>query len=140
MRFLMAFISAFLFGLGLGFSGMTDPHNVKGFLDLFGDWKPALIFVMGGAILFHSISYFLITKRKSPLLTPKFLVPNKRNIDAKLITGSALFGIGWGLAGYCPGPAIASVFTLNSSVLLFIGSMLIGIVLYHSFFKRFFLG
>lgn len=131
MNYLIAFISAFVFGFGLMVSGMTDPANVIGFLDLFGQWKPALALVMGGAIAVHAVSYFLITKRTSPILDSKFFIPSVRNVDKKLVLGSAIFGIGWGLGGFCPGPAIGSVVFLDPSVLLFIASMLIGIGLYH---------
>lgn len=140
MKYFIAYISALLFGLGLGVSGMTDPSNVIGFLDLFGDWKPALILVMGGAIVFHGTSYYLITKRTSPLLTDSFLLPTKKHLDRRLIAGSALFGIGWGIGGYCPGPAIASLVTLNSPVFIFVASMIGGIAFFHYIFKPLFLG
>ena len=135
MRLFAAFISALIFGLGLGVSGMTDPENVRGFLDIFGNWKPALMFVMGGAVLFHGFSYTLITKRRSPLLGGSFSIPQKKLVDARLIAGSALFGIGWGLGGYCPGPAISSLFTFDSSVFIFLISMIAGMFFFHYLFK-----
>lgn len=119
----------------MGISGMTDPKNVIGFLDIFGDWKPALILVMGGAIGFHAISYYFIRKRPSPILADAFLVPRKSSLDVRLIAGSALFGVGWGIGGFCPGPAVASVATLNSGVFTFILAMLVGIAAYHYVFK-----
>jgi len=136
MRFLATYFSALIFGLGLGVSGMTNPSKVKGFLDIFGQWQPALIFVMGGAVLFHGLSYYFIRRRSSPLFGEKFLVPTKKIIDTRLVSGSILFGIGWGLGGYCPGPALASLFLLNSSVLTFIASMLVGMVLFFVTVKR----
>ena len=140
MRYCIAFISALLFSLGLGISGMTNPSNVIGFLDVFGVWKPALILVMGGAIAFHGGSYFLITKRTTPLLTDSFLLPSKKHLDGRLIAGSSLFGIGWGISGYCPGPAIASLATLSTQVFIFVAAMIGGIALYHYIFKPLFLG
>ena len=135
MRYFIAYLSALIFGIGLGISGMTDPSNVKGFLDIFGNWQPPLILVMGGAIAFHGLSYYFITRRQSPLLTEAFLLPSKKDIDLRLVIGSLIFGAGWGLGGFCPGPAIAAAFTLNPSVLVFIGSMSAGIGLYHYAFK-----
>lgn len=135
MQYIVAYLSALLFGVGLGIAGMTDPANIIGFLDIFGEWKPALILVMGGAIAFHSVSYYFITKRSSPLLSTDFLIPAKRQVDMKLIVGSAIFGIGWGTGGYCPGPAIAALVTLSPSVLVFITSMLAGIAVFYYILK-----
>lgn len=135
MKFVAAFISALLFGLGLGISGMTNPNNVIGFLDIFGDWKPALLLVMVGAISFHAATYFIITKRQSPLFSESFQIPTNRSLDKRLIFGSALFGLGWGVAGYCPGPAITSLATSSTAALLFCAAMLCGISLYHYIFK-----
>ena len=140
MKYLIAYISALLFGLGLGISSMTDPSNVVGFLGLFGDWKPALILVMGGAIAFHSISYYLIKRRPTPILADSFLLPVKRHVDRRLVIGSAFFGIGWGIGGYCPGPAIASLVTFSTPVLVFVASMIGGIALFHYIYKPRFLG
>ncbi|MFK7827951.1 MAG: DUF6691 family protein [Oligoflexales bacterium] len=135
MQYVIAFVSAFLFSVGLAFSGMTDPKKVIGFLDIFGDFNPQLILVMVGAILFHSISYFLIKKKPSPLLTEKFLIPGNKNIDWRLILGSMLFGIGWGVGGFCPGPAVASLVSFSDAVITFSISMVLGIAAYHYFFK-----
>jgi uncharacterized membrane protein YedE/YeeE len=130
-----AFFSALVFGLGLGISGMTLPSKVIGFLDVAGNWDPSLMAVMVGAILVHSISYQLITKRKSPLLVEKFQIPNRRDIDWKLILGSVAFGAGWGIGGFCPGPALVGLMSGNSSVLIFVFSMVIGIYA-HNFFNN----
>ncbi len=110
-----AAISGLLFGFGLSLSEMTNRQRVLGFLDVSGSWDASLIFVMGGAVLVTLISFRFILKRSSPLFADSFHLPLSKHLDAKLIGGSALFGIGWGIAGYCPGPAIAALssFTLN---------------------------
>ena len=140
MNYLFSYISALLFGLGLGISGMTDPSKVIGFLNIFGSWQPDLIFVMVGAIAFHSITFKMITKRQTPLFNTSFSLPTKKQIDGKLVLGSLFFGIGWGLAGYCPGPVIASLVTLSDSIFTFIGAMLTGMAFFHYIFKPLFLG
>jgi len=125
----ITFISGLLFAVGLGISGMTDPGKVTGFLNIAGNWNPALMFVMIGAIGFHSITYKLITKRKSPILAATFKIPTRKDIDSNLIVGSTMFGLGWGLLGYCPGPAVVSLVSPNSSLLIFVGAMLAGMIL-----------
>lgn len=136
MNHLLTFLSAALFGLGLGISGMTNPENIIGFLDITGHWKPALMLVMVGAIGVHGISYYFIVKRASPLFGEKFLIPEKRSPDGKLVVGSVIFGVGWGLGGYCPGPAVASLLSFQSSVVTFIASMIAGMLLYHILTKQ----
>ncbi|MGL4205669.1 MAG: DUF6691 family protein [Aeromonadaceae bacterium] len=119
-----------LFGLGLTISGMVLPEKVLGFLDLLGDWDPSLALVMGGALLVFMPGYFWLVKpRERSLLGAPFHLPTKRQIDKRLITGSALFGIGWGLVGICPGPALTSLVTAQWPVLLFVVAMLVGIKL-----------
>ena len=127
MKLLMALLCGILFGFGLALSGMTDIANVIGFLDLFGDWNPALAFVMVGGILV-SLPFFQfgLGKIKAPLFASSFRLPTKNDIDARLISGAALFGIGWGLVGLCPGPAIASLAYLNIDILYFGVAMLGG--------------
>lgn len=132
---LAAFASALIFGLGLGISGMTLPAKVIGFLDITGKWDPSLMAVMVGAILVHAVSYRLITKRSSPVLASEFKIPSKRNIDWKLVLGSAIFGAGWGLGGFCPGPALVGVVTGEPSVAIFVLSMVAGVYLYRFFDK-----
>ena len=139
MHFVAAYASALLFGVGLGISGMTDPSKIIGFLNVFGDWQAELILVMVGAIAFHGISYQLIVKRQTPLFSTSFLIPKKKQVDERLIIGSALFGIGWGTGGYCPGPAIVSLVTRKDSILFFVAAMLAGIALFHYIFKPIFL-
>ena len=129
----MAWISllcGMLFGLGLTLSGMVLPDKVLSFLDLFGDWDPSLALVMGGALLVFMPGYLLLVKpRVCSVLGSPFHLPTKRQIDKRLIAGSALFGIGWGLVGICPGPALTSLVTLQWPVLLFVVAMLMGIKL-----------
>ena len=105
---------------------MTQPEKVMGFLNLFGEWDPSLIFVMGGAISVHALAYRLIKKRQSPLFSLKWHLPTKKELTPALILGSILFGVGWGLAGYCPGPAITSLASFQTEPLIFVVSMLIG--------------
>lgn len=121
-----AFLSALIFASGLAISGMTNPNNVIGFLDLTGIWKPALMFVMVGAIFVYSIANYFILKRSRPIFETEFHIPTLRVIDAKLVMGSAVFGIGWGLGGFCPGPAITSVGAGSHDAVIFGAFMLIG--------------
>ena len=126
MKVLIGLIAGLLFGLGLSLGGMTDPGVVLGFLDIFGHWNAQLVFVMGGAVLTTALGYRLVLRRARPLLEPTFQLPTARRLDARLIIGAALFGIGWGLAGYCPGPVLASLSGGAPSLLLLFGSMLVG--------------
>jgi uncharacterized protein len=127
MKLLMAPLCGLLFGFGLALSGMTDIANVIGFLDLFGDWNPALAFVMVGGILI-SLPFFQfgLGKIKAPLFADVFRLPTRTDIDGRLIVGAALFGIGWGLVGLCPGPAIASLAYMNIDILYFGVAMMAG--------------
>jgi uncharacterized membrane protein YedE/YeeE len=118
-----------LFGAGLSLSGMTDQNKVLGFLDLFGEWDPSLIFVMIGGICTTFIGYKLIFKKNSPLCGDIFMLPTSKTIDKDLVLGALIFGIGWGLYGYCPGPAIASLAYLNGETLLFVAAMIAGMFL-----------
>jgi len=128
-----AYLSALLFGIGLGISGMTNPAKVIGFLDVKGAWDPSLMLVMLGAVVVHGLTYRLITRRNSPVLTATFQIPTNRKVDRKLLLGSVLFGAGWGLGGFCPGPAIVSSVSGASTVLVFTFSMLGGIYLHYLF-------
>ena len=115
-----------LFGAGLLVSGMAQPAKVVGFLDVLGDWDPSLAFVMLGAIAVHFLAYRLVPKLERPLLGERFGIPTRRDIDPRLLIGAALFGAGWGLAGYCPGPAMTTLVSGASTTLLFTGGMLAG--------------
>ncbi len=127
---LVSFIVGFIFAIGLGISGMTQPQKVVGFLDLFGNWDPSLVFVMIGAILIHLVVYKLFSKRPSPLLSEKWHLPTKKEVTPSLVVGSALFGIGWALAGYCPGPALVSLSSGSIDVAVFVVSMLLGMIIF----------
>ncbi|MDQ0509861.1 DUF6691 family protein [Ancylobacter amanitiformis] len=115
-----------LFGLGLVLSGMSDPAKVLNFLDLAGSFDPSLAFVMGGAVLVAFLGYRLTLTRERPLLAPRFQLPTRRDIDARLIIGPALFGIGWGLGGFCPGPAFTALGLGEAGTLVFVPAMLAG--------------
>ncbi len=136
MKNLVAFICGLLFAVGLGVSGMTLPEKVLNFLDLFGDWDASLAFVMGAALLVHGASYKFIRKRPTPILSPDWHVPNKKEITPQLVLGSILFGMGWGLGGYCPGPALTSIVSGRLELFYFLGAMILGMLLYRAFEKR----
>jgi len=127
---LIALLAGALFGAGLAVSGMADPAKVRGFLDIFGAWDPTLVFVMGGAIIPMAIAWRLVPKLDRPLLAPKFAIPTKRDLDPRLITGSVLFGIGWGVGGLCPGPALADLAVEPVPAALFVAAMLLGMWLH----------
>lgn len=133
---LSEFLIGLLFGLGLIFAGMTDPSKVIGFLDMAGAWDPSLAFVMGGAILVGLGAFALAKKRSTSLLGGAMQLPTSRHIDKRLVIGSVLFGAGWGLAGFCPGPAIVSLGTGNPKALVFVLAMLAGMALFELAEKR----
>lgn len=133
---LAAFVVGFIFAIGLGVSGMTQPQKVVGFLNLFGGWDPSLIFVMGGAVAVHFVTYRLIRKRKTPLLATTWQVPTKNEITPALVIGATLFGIGWGLGGFCPGPAVTSLASFEVRPLIFVVSMLVGMVIFKQVDKK----
>lgn len=133
---LAAWMAGLVFGLGLGVSGMTRPAKVLGFLDVTGDWDPSLVLVMAGAIAVHAAFYRLVRRRSRPLFDAHFHVPTRRDLDARLVGGAALFGVGWGLGGYCPGPALVSVVTGQTGPLVFVGAMLAGMALQREVARR----
>ena len=124
----ISLLVGFIFALGLGYGGMTQPQVVKGFLDFFGNWNMSLMGVMIGAIVVHSLFYQLIKRRHSPLFDTKFHLPTKRDIDRRLMTGAALFGLGWGWVGICPGPGIVALMGGSVESVLFVVSMLTGMM------------
>ncbi|NVJ00532.1 YeeE/YedE family protein [Myxococcus sp. AM009] len=126
---LSAFLSGLIFALGLGLAGMTDPANVLGFLDITGDWDYRLASVMGGAIAVHAALRPLIQQRARPLFAARFPAFAASKPDAKLLVGSALFGVGWGLGGYCPGPALTALATGAVPLLVFVPAMFAGFYL-----------
>ena len=127
MRQAVNFLAGLIFGLGLLISGMANPAKVQNFLDLAGSFDPSLIFVMAGAVAVTFIGYRLVLARERPLLAERFYLPAGSIIDGRLIFGAALFGVGWGLSGFCPGPAIVSLPLLAKGTLIFVPAMLAGI-------------
>ncbi|KNY19738.1 DUF6691 family protein [Methylobacterium sp. ARG-1] len=130
LRILAALAAGLTFGLGLALSGMLDPARVRGFLDVAGAWDLSLVFVLGGALTVSGLGYLLSQRLSGPVLDARFDLPARRRIDAPLIVGAALFGIGWGLSGFCPGPAVAALSTGAVPVLVFVAAMLIGMALH----------
>lgn len=127
---LSTFIAGLLFGGGLTVSQMVNPKKVISFLDITGDWDPSLAFVMGGALLVTLVGYRFVLKRSEPLFDEKFRLPTRKDIDAPLLIGAALFGAGWGLAGLCPGPALASASFAGMNAYIFVGTMVGTIFIY----------
>ena len=125
-RLLPPLLSGTLFGAGLALGGMTDPARVRGFLDLFGAWDPTLAFVMGGAVIVMAVAWRIQPRLAHPLFAEKFALPDRNDLTFKLIAGSALFGIGWGIAGLCPGPAIAALVLEPAAAVTFVAAMLAG--------------
>jgi len=115
-----------LFGAGLALGGMTDPARVRGFLDIFGDWDPTLAFVMGGAVIVMAIAWLIVPRMAEPLIADEFHLPTKSDLTPSLIGGAALFGMGWGIAGLCPGPGIAALVIEPVSAAIFVIAMLAG--------------
>lgn len=132
MSKLSVLASGLLFAIGLGVAGMTQPSRVLGFLDVLGAWDPSLMFVMLGAIAVY-MPVFWAARR---VLTPRLHLPTRKDIDVRLVAGSAMFGVGWGLAGYCPGPALVSLTTLTGSALVFGVAMLAGMRLHRVLEQR----
>jgi len=126
MNRLLAWLSGLLFGAGLAWSGIADPHKVLGFLDVAGTWDPSLLLVMVGAVLTYAVGSRLVLRRARPWLDERFHLPMNRRIDARLLAGAAVFGIGWGLAGYCPGPALAGVGLGNGDLVWLLPALLLG--------------
>jgi uncharacterized protein len=127
-----ALLAGILFGLGLAVSQMINPAKVLGFLDFAGAWDPSLAVVMAGALGVTAVGYRLALSRPAPLLAARFDLPTLREIDRRLLAGAVLFGIGWGLVGYCPGPAIASLAFGMKESLIFVGAMLAGMALFRA--------
>lgn len=134
---LILFLTGVLFSIGLGISGMTHPTKVIGFLDISGNWDASLAFVMIGAVSTYFLLHRLVLKRNSPVFANSFSLPTNQKIDARLIFGSSVFGFGWGLIGFCPGPALTSLVTLNPQILIFLLSMSVGMYVYGTLDTRF---
>ncbi|MEL4178188.1 DUF6691 family protein [Roseateles sp. PN1] len=136
MRFVLALLSGLLFGLGLLLSGMTDPAKVKGFLDLFGAWDPSLALVMGGAIAIGLLAFARAKRRERSWSGDRIEIPQDRRIDWRLIGGGVLFGVGWGVAGFCPGPALVALSSGLPEAWIFVPAMLLGMGLVDFFSAR----
>ena len=129
MRNILApLVSGTIFGAGLTIGGMTDPARVRGFLDLFGDWDPTLAFVMGGAVLVMALAWVIQRKMQRPAFAEGFSLPDRSDVTLRLVGGSALFGIGWGIAGLCPGPGFAALAIAPGSAAIFVAAMLAGML------------
>lgn len=133
MRFPLSLLSGTLFGAGLALSGMMDPSRVRGFLDVFGGWDPTLGFVMGGALAVMAIAWFFQRRMPKPVAAERFELPGTHLIDTRLVAGAALFGIGWGLGGLCPGPALASLAVNPAPAAVFVAAMVSGMALLRVF-------
>jgi uncharacterized membrane protein YedE/YeeE len=137
MAILITFLAGLIFAFGLGISGMTQPEKITGFLNFLGDWDPSMLFVMGGAVTTYFIGHIFLLKRPAPYLKPKFILPTRRDVDRQLLIGSSLFGLGWGLIGFCPGPALVSAITGHESVLIFVLAMGVGMYAFEVLNVRF---
>ncbi|NKX44815.1 DUF6691 family protein [Roseicyclus persicicus] len=127
MHLILIYLIGVVFGTGIVVSGMANPAKVINFFDVAGSWDPSLAFVMGGALIVAAIGYRLVFLRGRPIFEGKFMLPTARNLDARLIGGSAVFGVGWGIAGFCPGGALPALGTGRTEVILFVIAMLGGI-------------
>jgi uncharacterized membrane protein YedE/YeeE len=131
MHRLAPLVAGVLFGMGLALSEMTNPAKVQNFLDVLGSWDPSLAFVMGGALMVTAITFPLVMRRSGPLYEERFSLPTRQDTDLRLVVGAGLFGVGWGLGGFCPGPALADLFLGIGDVYLFVAAMCAGVGLYH---------
>lgn len=136
MNTLVAFAAGLVFGIGLIVSGMTDPGKVKGFLDVAGTWDPSLAFVMGGAVLVAAFAFRLAGRRGRTFFGGALELPARRDLDARLVLGSLAFGIGWGLGGFCPGPAVVAFASGVEQAAVFVAAMLAGMALYTALERR----
>ncbi|WP_085316653.1 DUF6691 family protein [Derxia lacustris] len=125
-RLLVSLVAGALFGLGLGVARMTDPLKVLGFLDIAGAWDPSLAFVLGGAVAVTVVAFRFVLRRAAPIWAERFHLPTASAVDRRLVLGAALFGIGWGLTGYCPGPALAGLAVGNAELVWFLPALLAG--------------
>src|SRR6056297_4254593 len=127
MRLMSAFLVGLVFGVGIAISGLSNPAKVLNFFDIAGTWDPRLIFVMGGALVTTFIGYRFVLRRDRPVIEERFQLPTARDIDARLVGGSAVFGVGWGIAGFCPGAAVPALGSGKWEVALFVAALLAGL-------------
>lgn len=125
-RLLVALVAGILFGFGLSVAQMIDPAKVVNFLDFFGTWDPSLAFVMGGGLLVNAILTPFILRKAKPVFAEFFRVPNKTEVDRRIVIGGILFGVGWGIAGYCPGPMLTSLSFANADIMTIVGAYIVG--------------
>ncbi len=135
MKQLAAGAAGLVFGIGLWVSGMADPRKVIGFLDVTGAWDASLAFVMGGAVVATLAGFRIVKQRAKPLFDERFHLPTRKDIDLPLVAGAAVFGMGWGIAGYCPGPALTALATLSAEALVFVAAMVAGGLLQRAIFR-----
>jgi uncharacterized membrane protein YedE/YeeE len=133
---LASFVCGLIFGAGLLISGMTEPAKVLGFLDIFGAWDATLAFVMAGAVAVAAAGFAIARRRTAPMFSPKYLWPDRREIDPPLVAGAVLFGIGWGLVGICPGPALVNLAGLSLPITVFVVAMILGMIGYEFWRRR----
>ena len=126
MKIALGFVCGLIFGIGLVISGMSNPAKVLNFLDVFGTWDPSLAFVMGGAVVVAFVGYRIVLQRPAPLLSDTFHLPTIKDVDGQMLTGAALFGVGWGLGGFCPGPAFTALPLMSTGILAFFPALVIG--------------
>lgn len=138
MNILISFFVGLMFAFGLGVSGMTQPHKVIGFLNVFGDWDPTLLAVMFGAVVVHFLAYRLVKRFPQPWASKEWHIPTKRELTPQLIYGSIVFGMGWGMAGFCPGPALTTAAAGSTQAIIFVFSMLVGMWLYRKLERKLF--
>jgi len=128
MRNILTFLVGILFGTGISMSGMANPAQVINFFDIAGTWDPSLAFVMGGAVVVTFIGYRLVLRKPTPVFEPSFDIPQNRRLDARLLTGAGIFGVGWGITGFCPGGALPALGILNADVVIFVAALLAGML------------
>jgi uncharacterized membrane protein YedE/YeeE len=130
-KYLASLVSGIIFGSGLALAGMTRPDKVLGFLDISGAWDPSLMFVLGAAVTVTLVGFRFVLRRPQPLLADRFHLPLRDAVDLPLVAGATIFGIGWGIGGYCPGPAVAALAAPGPEALIFLPAMLLGMMLHH---------
>ncbi|WP_022727497.1 YeeE/YedE family protein [Fodinicurvata sediminis] len=135
LRLLAGLAAGTLFGFGLALSGMMDPERVRGFLDIAGEWDPSLAFVLGGAVFVSALGVLLSRRLPEPLLDDSYHLPGRGQVDRRLLIGAGIFGIGWGMGGLCPGPAIANLGAGYTDIVLFVVAMLLGMFVHDRFFQ-----